>query len=92
MAYNPPNRYPNNVVIPGNMIDASVFNKMKILNMIEKSVLPQLPNTSANQAMIPQVGTENFYKWMDIIMTQPNADPKSKARRRVHVITRHLVY
>jgi hypothetical protein len=25
-------------------------------------------------------------------MTQPNADPKSKARRRVHVITRHLVY
>ena len=65
------------------MIDASVFNTLKILNMIEKSVLPQLPNTSANQAMIPQVGTENFYKWMDIIMTQPNADPKSKARRRV---------
>ena len=38
MAYNPPNRYPNNVVIPGNMIDASVFNTLKILNMIEKSL------------------------------------------------------
>ena len=35
-----------NNVFPGNMIDASVFNTLKMLKMIEKSVLPQLPNVA----------------------------------------------
>ena len=80
-----------NNVFPGNMIDASVFNTLKMLKMIEKSVLPQLPNV-ANQSIIPQVGTKSFYKWMDLVMTRPNTDIKLKATRRVHVITRHIIY
>jgi hypothetical protein len=79
-----------NNIFPGNMIDASVFNSLKMLKMIEKSVLPQLPNV-ANQ-IIPQVGTKSFYNWMDLVMTRPNTDVKLKAIRRVHVITRHIIY
>ena len=92
MAHIPQRRYGNSIVTPASGIDASVFGTLKMLNMIADSIMPQLENGRAHQAIIPKVGTDKFYQWVDTIMTQPSTDLRSQARRRVHVLTRHLVH
>ena len=92
MAHIPRRRYGNSIVTPANWIDASVFGTLEMLNMIADSIMPQLENGRMDQAIIPKVGTGKFYQWVDTIMTQPSTDLRSQARRRVHVLTRHLVH